>query len=384
VIKTNIRTKKEQLEYLKSYGINVPRVYGTIDLSGMLGNEVNTRELILRSSHYRDIDDLEGVLSSPIIGFNSGDLKHYCLERGLDKREILSGLELVVQEYIPFDIKGRMIVHPHDANRFLGNIEVIRSEFIGKDIRKEEFPYCECGTYITRIEGKIEDDIYESSRGNKKAITALKREIGKLIDFYESVTSLPAFSEKYSWELEFGGKAANHLDFYALQIRKFRQKQNPPFELDPPNFDPETCCVTNIVFGTTPEEGIPVNYIENGDTWKKNGKETYFNSLRSSECDNLFIEEPSSNWGIDSIPPEIYPRIKAMYIRSRACFGRGHSEIRTMKNIPIILIKGYGEEYDLPNCLYRLIKKEKNIQLGETVPLRLYSDGRYAVLLKEG
>lgn len=130
-----MKGKSNVLQYLREYGIPVPRVYDVVSL-GMIDNY--PEGIILRSDCEGELDGFEGIFESPQMRFRSKKLELYCRQKGLDIQEVLKGLKLMVQEFVPYQAIGRIYAHPHDPTRFF-SITMFQKE--KKKVVQEVFYY---------------------------------------------------------------------------------------------------------------------------------------------------------------------------------------------------------------------------------------------------
>ena len=353
-----LKSKSQVLEYLEQEGIPVPKTYGKLNLGSLISNSPGN--IILRSDHPGEIDGFEGIFDSPILGFNTEKLESYCRKNNLNVRDILSQLELNIQEYLPYTVIGRIYAHPNDESRFFLTAQMFKK---GKCYYSRSV----CIPLIkskNRIEGKI-PELSDEWGDNKENCIRLKDNLDQLITWYEKVSSLPKFNDGYVWEMEFGaGLGLMDVDFHALQMRKFRLRQKSNFLLDKRIKRNNKRTVVDTVFGLTPEEGIHVNYLNNYDG---NYGDQYSKILEETKGENLLINAPHRS--DFPIPPDSYKRIKAMAIKSNGIL-ENHTEFRTTKDIPLLLFSN-----KLHSFLY-----EVNSNPGSLVPLKIYSDGIKAVI----
>jgi len=367
----SLKGKSDVLKYLAGHGIPVPKVYGSLNLASLVTD--TPERVILRSDHPGEVDGFEGIFDSPILGMKTDSLERYCQQKGLEIEEVLSHVQLMVQEHLRYGAIGRMYVHPHDSSRLFVACSLLNQKdrecknpaYHGDlkiQITTDETGITHKGIPKTRNEGW--NDQYEPL---DRALEEILPELTKL---YQRVSALDTFDDGYSWEMEFGlGLGIVDVPLHVLQMRRFRKKEQATYTLDPSTFDPQRTCTIDTVFGITPQEGILVNRITTRDI--ESGNETYIKLLRKTPGKNLLIAAPAIR-GV-YIPAEAFSKINVLETIHGTGVLDSHTSFRTAKDIPIILFS-----HQLSNWLY----SNSNQEIGAITPMKTYSDGRTAVVEK--
>lgn len=371
---THVSSKYEQLRYLALNGIPCPRVYGVVKIGEMLKGEMHSR-LLLRSNHRLEIDGFEGVFDSLDMGFNTQTLREYCAFKRLNPEEVLAGLELVVQENVPYPAIGSIYVHPHDPKRFFidckfkpfEDAEVYTSEIDAEVVEKDNLDGNNNHSFEILHFDRHKKGIYGWSEDAQKRCDAIQKRLIDIVLFYKKVSSLPEFDKGWSMEMEFGlglGMVED-TDIHALQLRDFKLKEKASFTLNPANFDMSRCMATDLVYGIT--EGTIVNFLH---AHRGNCGNKYTQILEETEGTDLMIEEPPLTKTF--IPYKALSRLKILLIETFGVFHR-HTDFRNAKEVPFLYFAGKPTPYNF-------FEKERALPIGTLTPFRLYSDGKTGIV----